>query len=597
MALERVRALLTEENARFVSHKDAPLLFQRELVRNWPMESDALVEEGIRYLNSLDYRWVDDPQANRKKFEGRWRRVSADRYTYDSEAQINAQSGISETLRYGFAESLDWTESRILRFSQTEGNGSQVAGIANSQSDDPENFLFVEFTNLNPATAPALANSFAETVTDPVIRNVTYSGLWHKISAVVLESDLERDGSVKIQLLLARPQYTLRAYERFVRLYNGQQRAALVYYLWNVPKDLAQGILDAFQTTAKSAGASLTGDNMVNLVLTDDYFHPLYGMYSDRIPTGGACAWDTETWFYWGVYDPTASVYALSNFYDFRTSGVTYRRTIDFDKNTGTFDMTITRQETRTRRYDPYVSMSNSQFYDTTYLEKGVRDGMYFTVPFYPPQGQVYNQNAQPNDDCSSDIATTWRISKPDDFYIAWLSDGLVNGMWGFANRRAVPTDITSTLVATNNNDVSVSLQEDKTYSGLVRTQPQWGTIQGYANFYYSVLTLGKFEQQEYVEGSGDQFWMKPYDSLWAILHYVTYHATEAQAYQSSTSNANSLGSPSVSSHGAVWRCDRVVAQIRVKEHDASADPGIALTGFPASGFFTVDDATFYASS
>jgi len=74
--------------------------------------------------------------------------------------------------------------------------------------------------------------------------------------------DYQNDGSSKITMTIALPQYTLEAYRSV-----GSSREADEYYLWNVPKTLAQTIMDDFKGTGKSVRPTYRGE-LVDIVCT-----------------------------------------------------------------------------------------------------------------------------------------------------------------------------------------------------------------------------------------------------------------------------------------------------------------------------------------
>jgi len=579
----QVTKLLANNKAQFVSYESRNRIFNDELTRIWPVERDDLLDAAITYLKTIDS--VTTPNVGpHEAVPGLWRVVDVRKASYANTTQFGGASGVIQVLRRGYSQTLDWTEARIINYKESEGNTSSALGQADTASDNPDKFMLVEFVNLDPATAPGLLTSAlgATTYANFVVRGVTYTETYHKIAATVLESEFPGDGSVRIQVLLAQPQYTLEAFRDYVALYNGQRRSSQVFYLWGVPKDLAQPILDTFEGSGRTATADYSIDgSLVNLTLVDSLFHPVYGMYSDALGNGGACSYTDTTQFYWGIYDPTASVYDPSSFSDFQNPGITYDRTIRFDKETGYFDIVITRRTTLTRRYNPYVSRLTSQFYDTTYTELGVTDNVYFDLPADDVQGQVYTQNVSPNPDCSKDVQTEWTISEPQQWYDAVVSDSGVHGFWWFINQRAVPSAVIDGLAATNNNRISIDQNIDKTYNVTIATAPQATTITGYADFYYTEggVRSGKVT----VGGSGDKVEEKTLTAVYTVKR-VSYHATEAQAHQ--TGGAASCGPISVSKRGAVWRAERVVRVQTAALTPADAS-NFYLTNFDIAGDVT----------
>ena len=361
MALELERSYLAEVNAKLVSYEDNELLHRRELKRNWPGEPDKLIEDALTYLNQygsannvVAQQFVTDPQANRQTFAGRWRIVANEKDSFDNESPGSITtarwSGITQTLRYGFAESLAWSEARLISSEVMAGNTSAVAGINDTTSDSPSDTMMIEWVNLNPATTKGLINAgilAGDSITDPIIRGVTYTGAWHKLVVSVGESELT-DGSGRIRIVLARPQYTLNAYESTLTAFFGATQTDEVNYLWNVPRDLAQSIITAWKDDNHSASASLNSENSVNIVLRrfDPGATPI-ALGADV--SGFACSSVSTTYYYWGVTDPTAAAYDIDNVTSFpnnATRGYSYNKQISFNREQATFNVEITEVHT-----------------------------------------------------------------------------------------------------------------------------------------------------------------------------------------------------------------------------------------------------------
>lgn len=270
--LNLCRQALAEDDVELSSKFDgisASLVGDGEIIRVWSELIPDHVPMFIEYLdtytaakNDAPQRYVDDPSVGRGEIaRGRWRQAYV-RRVMQGETAVLAQ-----VLRRGFLQSIpadcaQWDEGRQVSDKHFLGNSSEATGISDTTSDNPERYLMVRFANVDPQSTKAIMDSLtAATYTNPTIRGgQLFAGVWHKIYANVTTAD---DGSAVVELFLARPQYTLNAYTDF----GGAQETGITY-LWGVPKDLAQAILDANKTgIGKSSSASYGGNGLVDIVL------------------------------------------------------------------------------------------------------------------------------------------------------------------------------------------------------------------------------------------------------------------------------------------------------------------------------------------
>ena len=549
MGLDLERRWLAEKQANLITYKDSELLFQREIVRNWPEEIDASIEDGVSYLreftsadNNTAQQFVTDPQATQLEYTGVWRQVSVEKTTADNEYGAIGLTGIVQTLRFGFAQRLNWDEARIINpgTSLMPGNASTVAGIGlqDTTSDDPEDYLMVQWVNLNPEYTRVMslgtdASTYlaGDTVVDPVIRGVTYTGTWNKILVSTGESALG-DGSGTITVLLAQPQYTLNGYRAVINLFTGGSRTDEVHYLWNVPKQLAQGILDAYKAlgSGRTGSASYGANNLVNLVLGDTSTVTL-GVADDV--SGGACSFvETET-FYWGVYDPTGGVYNITGHDKYQSPGWTVTKGMSLVKADGLFDITITARHHLLRNYD-YKLTERAPLRETQlYQQFGVQAANGSDLMAVPASalGWLYRRDIAVQPDCSKNVQLTAAQSVAKSLYFAHPGrDGAVWG-WMYSNHRAWPTAGLAALDGTRLNSVSPSINLDGTYDILIRTSPppsSWGsTGASPSDFYYSHFEVRTVKWQDGDVGARAE--IAGYRTE-GFYHHVTFHNTEALA-------------------------------------------------------------------
>jgi len=180
--------------------------------------------------------------------------------------------GLIETLIDGDGNVI-WDEARKVNARNLEGNDEFAgdsedveAAIPNTTSDDQERHITVMWRYIDPELVHGIIETLnASTYTSVSADGEAVSGTWHRIFSAYEKQD---DGTCNIILQLAEPQYTLNAY-RDLETVSG----ADVVYLWQVPKDLAQGIMDAWKVATPTEGrqASASYDSsggLVNITLT-----------------------------------------------------------------------------------------------------------------------------------------------------------------------------------------------------------------------------------------------------------------------------------------------------------------------------------------
>jgi hypothetical protein len=410
-----------------VSYEDNQLLFRKELKRNWAAEQDNLVQASLAYLNQYTsagntsaQQYVTDPMANRLTYSGRWRLVSNEKVSFDNEAPTSAStvrwSGITQTLRYGYADTLAWDEARLVSNEILASNTSSVTAISNTTSDNPGDVIVVEWVNLNPIQTRTMSTSgilSGYTITSPVVRGVTYTGDWHRVAVMVSESELT-DGSGRVRVVLARPQYTLNAYETALTAFYGATQTDEVHYLWNVPRDLAQTIINDWKDDSRSAAASLNSDNTVNLVLRR--FDP--GATPIQILADVArisCSATTMISYFWDVTNPDASAYDITTQVYAEDPGYTYSKSISFNRERATFNVEISMHRVTAR--SPYTSlvMERGTRATTTRTLKLGQLGAITATTTPAAIGTIYRKTVNVADDCSHDDVEEAITSVPSE--------------------------------------------------------------------------------------------------------------------------------------------------------------------------------------
>jgi len=499
MAFEAERKYLAEEQAQLVQYRDNELLIRRELVRIWPRQLDNLVESSLSYLydyasadNLSPQQWITTPKAQGLEYPGVWRVARNEKTSQDNEAQWPGLSGIIQTLREGFAKTLNWDEARVVNNRQHPGNTSDISGISSTVSDSPEDYLLVEFVNLDPAYMRRMIEGIDTTVDDPQLSRIYmydtyYQGTWHVVAATTLESELD-DGSGRVQLLLARPQYTLNAYGRYLSIL-GAIKTEETHYLWNVPKDIAQTILDDYKAHGRSATASYSGDNLVNLVLGDTvYSAPI----TFSTVTGAQCSFIESTTYYWGVPDPTAAAYDITGHPKYQEPGWTLSKRVDLDETEGVFTVIITARQVVKREYAFANTLNSRLGVEDTYEQFGLTDSADILDISRISLGLMYRQDIRIQPDCSRDVSTRALTSEPRSF--SNTSSGSVFRIGNALIYRNWTTSITAPAGFEGlgiYRVTQVSINQDGSFDGTLLYEESSSQLTAAAKSQSSILTVG----------------------------------------------------------------------------------------------------------
>jgi hypothetical protein len=305
-----------------------------------------------------------------------------------------------QVLRKGFAETAIWSEARIDGSQIALGN-SVGAGVAGSTSHDPDKELNIRFNNCSPFKVDAIAESLlvASYAAGVTVGTEVYSGAWHCVS---VGTKIEDDGSGTVSLRIARPTYTLQGYEDF-----GTERAQDVYYIADVPKDLAQGVLTAWKIAhpiGSSASCSYSRDQkLVNITLR-------VRAATQKTYLAGIvkldCRYSDELTIYMGVATP--DLYQLPAVTD--GMGISYDR-LPTSNGDGTWDIRITK---RTVKYRDVTGLTIEQNADQSTVQ---RQQLGLTVqamePMLETTGVMKTQRVEVKDDCSKDVTTNAETGKP----------------------------------------------------------------------------------------------------------------------------------------------------------------------------------------
>lgn len=262
---------IREEMADVVNYIQSPInSSKRVLVRRFAMtdpQEACIAAEDLRLRTSvkntadLECHYVDDPMASQVTYPGRYRGVTVKEVTNGNTFFIE------QTLSAGLVTTFDPTLAFITMSNAMSGNATAISGISNTTSNDPEKYLNMLVEGVDPNYTQSVIDAIraynwnSAQLSFVSLDGVTISGACHLVYAKTKKQDDETD---TVEFLLARPQFTLQAYQNF-----GSDSQEDSYYLWNVPKILAQDIIDDWKTDVRKwATASYRGDGLVDIMLS-----------------------------------------------------------------------------------------------------------------------------------------------------------------------------------------------------------------------------------------------------------------------------------------------------------------------------------------
>lgn len=262
----------------------------------WPMLRAALelYTWPTMMLQSVQSRTVTDPVIDGVTYNGTWRQALIRRVRQPRGESY--EYWVVLTLRAGYASSIAWDEARFTEGVWSESTTNDVSTnnvniVTNTASFDTQRHVKLRWENINPFKIQAcLASLNQETYTNQTVYTETLDGVWYNIMVSGGKAD---DGSGFVEMILSQQRFTMQLYE-----YYGTPRQGNIYKLWNVPKPLAQTIIDDWQGEGRSADASYNeSTKLVTIVLRDDQVNP------DNLSTGlikDGCDKYIQMHFAWG---------------------------------------------------------------------------------------------------------------------------------------------------------------------------------------------------------------------------------------------------------------------------------------------------------
>jgi len=311
-----------------------------EVTRMWRFGTLDLLSQCRYYLhyftdesNTDQQRYVKDLKVGNRVFEGIWRQAFT--RTIQRTEQGETYYILAQTLRQGWATSIDWTEARIKEEKLLPGNSE---GSGNEASDDPEIYYFIDFPNFSPFSVDAALRGLATTLSSVTVQGQSLGDNLHLVTGTHERQD---DASSVITLKIARPQYLLNGYSSW-----GGGRQSDDKYLWNVPKDLAETILDANKAQGVTARPSYRGE-LVDIVFSStamDTMNAKYDSLETELRTEDTVIYENKSV---PLDAPTRSqgeIYRASNSfngdggYDARLQySASYAKTTEFDSQSSAF--------------------------------------------------------------------------------------------------------------------------------------------------------------------------------------------------------------------------------------------------------------------
>lgn len=211
-----------------------------ELHRAWVLNIPDHWSQVRRYLeiyasakNTSPQRTVTDPIASTEVHKGIYRQVAVRR------VQRNGINYVVQTLRRGLARELNWKEAYVVE--RVDAPANNQTALTAAQTDNPYVMVEVEIPAVDPAYEEDVIQSIlaAPLVTNLEICDEVLDGDLRVLSVRARKVD---DGSLTLRIVLARPTYVIRAFERLATPEESD-----TYYVFDVPDSIAQQVVDVFR--------------------------------------------------------------------------------------------------------------------------------------------------------------------------------------------------------------------------------------------------------------------------------------------------------------------------------------------------------------
>lgn len=261
--------------------------------------------------NTAPQYWVDDPLIDGEKLLGKWRGAYNVAVVEQPYPDAPKKLVIVQTLRRGYitqlvtGTSIDWSEARLVNVFDAVGN-------ATSGSDNPEQYVVVEWRGVCPKLSRSIINTFPDTsdltVYIPEIKGEKIGTGYYKLHA---EDKIEEDGSATITLYLANPRFSITSYTGWLT-----ERSTDVTYHWNVPKTLAQTVVEGAKAKGVSVQCSYQqGQALVDIII---YARNSVSASLETQKNAEACYYSQYVSYYWGYAEaliPPLPAKAVGKYY------------------------------------------------------------------------------------------------------------------------------------------------------------------------------------------------------------------------------------------------------------------------------------------
>lgn len=388
--------ILRWDRAKRGEGNQAPFDPDAEIVLTWDIPYGSF-EECRRWLYA-NRQVVTDTETQFDLMDGVWRikevKLRPTESTEDS-------SGGEMLVRYakGFYTSIDWNAARVVSFERSAGNTSSVNGVS---TDSPKRFVTIRFPFCSNEHVVSMASSLGSaSYSDVVVQGNPLTGEWRNIFAA---TKMEDDGTHSIYLQLARPKYILNAYSDLGGINNTD-----VAYLWDVPEDMAQPIIDGWKAAnplGASASADYSSDKKLVSIILRKRGEQIPNLSLD--PVNISCDRTQTQHLGWG-YEEADIPGFIANHNSAFTSATPGSRQLSINERNGLFDIIITEiyVVAATPPHFSIILPSGDKITNTlSYgwnISKSQLDGIK-TVYETKVLGKVQNFQLTREDDCSFDF-------------------------------------------------------------------------------------------------------------------------------------------------------------------------------------------------
>ena len=401
--VENSRAKLNPVHAQFFQNAEAvsvPLTDTKEVRVLWEYSTEQEYSELENFLQAYTWptnigpkRYVKDPVIAGEKLDGTWRQAFVSRIKRD------AQNGTSDlwialTLRRGWAEELNWDEARLVQGLSAQGNDQSLASLT---SDDKTGLVQITFPGFSPFKSEEAIVAVAESLTDQKVQGQVLEGLWYINVARTQEED---DGSISLILTVAQDKYVLNSYRDY-----GFIRSSLLAYAYNVPKGIAQDLLDELKLAGYSATIAYNKNSEVVDITSSRYVYNSKEIAEFKSAIN--CDSTTYTTIYLGEEDENAHLITEPV-----PAGTTARRSVQ--ERYGAYDIIIVREVRNKREYDEYLASIGVLSQSEVTQRFGITLEEDDTALGAPIQGEVTTLQRRVQRDCSKDEVITTVTDLPD---------------------------------------------------------------------------------------------------------------------------------------------------------------------------------------